>query len=227
MIYALAFIGLQLLVYVGAAALAPTFTLAREFTAGLESGDVRAIFALTTINLVLGMAIIAGTLRYHQSTFADAGWRSFSIKKALLYLVGVYVAFGIGVNILLVLAGLLVPGFDPNQAQTNDFTGTAALHYPILSILALIIFPPILEETIFRGYLFPALSKRLGIKGGAVVSSLIFGLSHLQVNVGIYTFVLGLLLCWLYVKTKSIIPGVILHTINNALAFIAMTYIAP
>ncbi len=85
------------------------------------------------------------------------------------------------------------------------------------------ILPPIIEETVFRGFIFPAFAKKWGVIWGAIASSILFGFAHLQANVGVYTFVIGLLLCFLYVRLKSIIPGIFFHMLNNYLAFVALT----
>ena len=83
--------------------------------------------------------------------------------------------------------------------------------------------PPVLEETIFRGFIFPAISKRTGVIWGAILSSALFGLAHAQGNITVYTFVLGLVLCFMYVRLRSILPGMALHMLNNYLAFLAYT----
>jgi uncharacterized protein len=57
---------------------------------------------------------------------------------------------------------------------------------------------------------------------GAVLSSGLFALAHGQANIAIYTFPLGLLLCFMYVRLGSIVPGMALHMINNYLAFVAV-----
>jgi hypothetical protein len=125
-------------------------------------------------------------------------------------------------NLVLILVSVLVPSFNANQAQTNEFTGSAGSHQS-LALIALVLLPPILEETIFRGFLFPALAKKWGVGWGAIISSAIFGIAHAQANISIYTFVLGLLLCFMYVRLKSIFPGMAVHMLNNYLAYIALT----
>jgi membrane protease YdiL (CAAX protease family) len=120
------------------------------------------------------------------------------------------------------LVSVLVPGFDPNQAQQNDLIA-GAVKNPWLALISLVILPPVIEETVFRGFIFPALAKRTGLIIGAILSSALFGLAHWQANISVYTFVLGLLLCFTYVRTRSLIPGILLHMANNALAFLALT----
>jgi hypothetical protein len=82
---------------------------------------------------------------------------------------------------------------------------------------------PLAEETFFRGFLLGSLAPRLGGAGAAVVSSLLFALAHLTPGVMVPIFILGLLLSWLYLKTRSIVPGLIAHSAQNALALLALT----
>ena len=66
--------------------------------------------------------------------------------------------------------------------------------------------------------MFSAMAKRFGAILGAVLSSLLFAFAHLQLNVGVYTFILGLLLCMMYYKLRSIWPGIFVHALNNYVA---------
>ena len=56
----------------------------------------------------------------------------------------------------------------------------------------------------------------------AIFSGVLFGFAHLQPNVSIYTFILGLLLCAMYVRLGSIVPGIALHMLNNYFAYVAL-----
>ena len=44
----------------------------------------------------------------------------------------------------------------------------------------------------------------------------------MQANVGVYTFFLGMVLCFMYARLRSIVPGVLLHMVNNLLVFVAL-----
>lgn len=80
---------------------------------------------------------------------------------------------------------------------------------------------PIIEEIYFRGFLLPAFSKH-SFLFGALISSLFFGLLHFQLNVAIYTFILGMFLAYMYYRLGSIVPGIILHMGNNLIAFLLL-----
>jgi membrane protease YdiL (CAAX protease family) len=220
--FIVAWVGIQVVITVLLMAVAPGVPVIEQFLKGAQNGDIGASFALDLIDAGVGLGVIALYLRKYKVGWKALGWRRVNLWKAALYLAVVLVVFVVAANILLLIVSALVPGFNANQAQDNEFIGAAKTHHN-LALVALVLLPPVLEETIFRGFLFPAISKRTGVIWGAVLSSVIFGLAHMQANIGIYTFLLGLLLCFMYVRTKSIVPGIVLHMLNNYLAFWAFT----
>ena len=82
---------------------------------------------------------------------------------------------------------------------------------------------PIAEEMVFRGGI---LRKLLDIFGQSwhwaaiAVSAVLFGALHGNLAQGIHAFIIGLLLGWMYYRTKSIIPTVALHWVNNTVAYV-------
>ena len=85
-----------------------------------------------------------------------------------------------------------------------------------------VIIAPVIEEIYFRGLMLPAVTKRFGWGMGVIISSSLFAVLHMQANVMVYTFILGVFLCFMYIRLKSIIPGILLHAINNSIAFAAL-----
>jgi uncharacterized protein len=221
-VFGLAWFGIQIVILVVLGFISPWVPSVAAFFRAAEEGNVGATFVLNLLDAGVGFGVVSLYLHKYKAGWSTVGWRRVNILKAVLYLLGILVVFMILANVLLEVLKLVVPGFDPNQAQTNEFTGEAGKQHPSLTLVALVLLPPVLEETIFRGFLFPAISKRTGIIWGAVLSSVIFGLAHWQANISVYTFVLGLLLCFMYVKTRSILPGIFLHMANNYLALLAM-----
>lgn len=149
--------------------------------------------------------------------------RSLGLVRASLpsYL-WVLPAMGAYLSILLIgfkLVEVLFPNIDLDQLQDIAFLSAQGNIEMLLAFVALIIIAPISEEITFRGFLFGGLKKKLGWIGAAVISSLVFALVHGQLNVAIDTFLLGLVLAWLYRKTKSIWPSIALHAIKNSIAF--------
>lgn len=223
MVFGLFWLVLPLTLVLVARGLSPYLPLAHSFLTGLLNGDINAQFVEVILDALAGFAAIGYYLHRYQVPWSAVGWRKFNVLKALGILLLIFLAFTIGVNLLLILISVLVPAFNANQTQANDFTGTAASSHRLIALLAVVVIPATIEETVFRGFVFPAISGRFGLIVGAIGSSILFGLAHLQANISVYTFFLGLLLCFMYVKLRSIFPGMALHMLNNYLAFVALT----
>lgn len=88
---------------------------------------------------------------------------------------------------------------------------------------------PIAEEFFFRGYFFQALSSKMHFAFAAFITALVFGVLHIpnfkdagtwQAFSGFYLLtILGFSLCILTWFTKSLYPAIVVHAINNCLAF--------
>lgn len=87
-----------------------------------------------------------------------------------------------------------------------------------LGILAIAIIGPILEEMLFRGAITSVLLKTYTPKKAIIYSALIFGIFHINPAQILTAFLLGLLLAWLFYKTHSLIPGILIHILNNSLS---------
>ena len=94
----------------------------------------------------------------------------------------------------------------------------------ILFYLQILIFAPLLEEIIFRKILFTGLYKKYNIYVALINSSLIFSLIHFNFLQSFETFFGGLLIAWIYFKTKSIIYPIIAHFLNNVFYVIDKVY---
>lgn len=92
-----------------------------------------------------------------------------------------------------------------------------------LGFFAIGIVGPIAEEIVFRGAILRRMLDLSGWKGrwtAIVCSAMLFGLVHLNLVQGLNAFLVGLLLGWMYVRTRSIVPGVAFHIVNNCAAVI-------
>lgn len=106
--------------------------------------------------------------------------------------------------------------------ESFGFTYTANIHHPnptdpfgiVLSILATAVTPAIVEEFALRGVVLHAL-KRFGNGFAVLISATLFGLLHGNFEQIPFAFLVGLYLGFLTIKTKSIVPAVILHFYNN------------
>ena len=223
MVFVMSWIGVPLLLLSAFRFAAPYDANIQNFVQGVSTGDITASFQLTVLGGLASLGLVWLVLHKYKLSWGSLGLRKFNVVKASLLVVSMFVVFFALAWTALIVTKLLLPGFDPNQEQVNEFTKAITGNTKLISFLALVIIPPIIEEILFRGFMFPAFSGKVGIFFGALFSSLLFGFAHLQANVGVYTVVLGLLLCFMYKRTNSIIPGIVLHMINNYVAFTAIT----
>ena len=79
---------------------------------------------------------------------------------------------------------------------------------------------PLLEEILFRGIILDGFLKNYKPWHAIIASALVFALIHGNLTQGIGAFALGILFGWIYWNTNSIIPCILLHLINNLIAFV-------
>jgi len=91
----------------------------------------------------------------------------------------------------------------------------------IFNFIRAVIIVPITEEIFFRGIILAGLLKNHKSSKAIILSAVIFGLVHIYPSHIISAMLGGILIGWVYWKTNSLIPGIILHCLNNLMAFIS------
>jgi membrane protease YdiL (CAAX protease family) len=105
----------------------------------------------------------------------------------------------------------------PEQEDIAEGFGTLPVQ-----ILLIVIAAPLSEELLFRGLIFGGIRKHMPSIAAALVAGLIFGALHALTGLSAVPplVIFGVILCLLYEKTGSIVPGIILHMLNNSVALI-------
>lgn len=193
------------------------------------------ILAVTAASFVAGFGL---ELWYINSQMSRDGLRLADVvglnlkslnnspKTAILYSL---VALAIGLTAQSILS-LLPVGHEPKQAAASlaqNLTGV-----PLLGFICLVaIAAPIVEEIVFRGFVFNAV--RAALSNGAFFqsfllgsqrmvdwlavcgSALVFAAAHLEPSAFLHLFVLGVILAELYRRSGTLICPMLLHTLNN------------
>lgn len=90
--------------------------------------------------------------------------------------------------------------------------------YVAVGILA-----PLAEEVVFRGAILRTLLGIMSKKNhwvAIMISAAIFGVVHANLAQFINALLMGLLLGWMYYRTGSLVPGILLHWVNNTMAYV-------
>lgn len=92
------------------------------------------------------------------------------------------------------------------------------------SVLMLVVLAPVMEEMLFRGILLEAVRSKYSSGRAIVVSALMFGVIHFIPQQVVNAFVIGLILGFIYVRTDSLWPVIVIHALNNAMAYVVMQW---
>ena len=92
-----------------------------------------------------------------------------------------------------------------------------------VSFIALVLWTPFTEEVFFRGFIYEGFSQTFGDSKAILLSAGIFSLFHILAGPGVLIpiFVSGLALAFLYHRTGSLLPCIVVHSIQNSFAVIA------
>ncbi len=85
--------------------------------------------------------------------------------------------------------------------------------------LTIAVFAPVLEELICRGVLYEVVHKRWGMALAIPFTALFFGIIHADISTMVVAIVAGVIFAMLYERTSSIFCNMIIHSLNNVMAF--------
>ncbi len=117
------------------------------------------------------------------------------------------------------LATQLLPNSPNTQctAVRDQYGGYVAVAIPLVCLIA-----PLAEETIFRGFIYGWLRRRLPVIPAVVISAAVFSSAHLVLVLALPLFGVGVILALLYEYSDSLIPGAIVHALFNLVGIIAI-----
>ena len=107
---------------------------------------------------------------------------------------------------------------DENTQQIFSSLMKEPWGYVAVGILA-----PLAEEVVFRGAILRTLLGIMSKKNhwvAIMISAAIFGIVHANLAQFINALLMGLLLGWMYYRTGSLVPGILLHWVNNTMAYV-------
>ena len=163
-----------------------------------------------------GLFMAASAMLWHLMywgyfSFGKQPFRQVSGKVMLLSIMLVFAAM-FAFNVLAQELGLPDELADVMKQVSNN----------VLGCISIAVLGPILEEVLFRGAIQGYLMRKYNPTVGIVVAALVFGLIHMNPIQIFYAFCLGLVFGWMYYRTRSLMPVIIGHVLNNSLAAVTM-----
>lgn len=179
---------------------------------------------LTTVgNVIAQLGLVAGLLGVPIAVAYSRGARDLgeclrrlgvrrfqlSALKWMAAAVGAYLAFAALYSTLIL---------EPEQEDIAESFGPVPVQ-----VLLIVLGAAIAEELCFRGMLFGGLRERLPRWAAALIAGAVFGVLHAFTGLSAVPPLIffGFVLCLLYEQTGSVVPGMLLHALNNSVALLA------
>ncbi|MBN1674391.1 MAG: CPBP family intramembrane metalloprotease [Kiritimatiellae bacterium] len=201
--------------------------------AGLQivMGVAGGLLAILLCGLEQNVAVTAATALANLIAFAlVCGWGLWRTRTRLRTLLPVssfrlplllaLVPLALGLHILLLDLDNLLRHLCPPPAFLQDLF-KALRSAGGVSFVALILLPALAEEVLFRGVMLRGFLRLYSVRTAVLVSALLFALIHVNPYQMPLSFVLGLVTAWLFIRTRSLWPCILLHGLNNLLALYA------
>ena len=219
------FVLMLILLYGGSIVLAAVVSLFGLFLRGGEGLSAGYWFLLDHMNLVscviYTVPAVAFILWYWLEVVRRDGAASFAraqTKKitpaGILWTLVLAYAVQHAVSIIIGFLAFMLP---ETVAAYEEMVESAGLtDYSLTWVFAVVILPPLVEETVFRGLILHYLKK-----GGArfwaanLIQAVLFGIYHGNLVQGIYAFCIGVLLGYLAERYNSLIIPVLVHALFN------------
>lgn len=129
---------------------------------------------------------------------------------------------GISLGICLSVAVSIFGISEQDEAfkQVNELIESQPFWLKIASVGIII---PIQEELMYRGLIYKNIEQRYDHIKAAVISSTVFAVMHMNLSQGIYAFLMGFVLAFIYQKTKNIYACITFHCSANIFAVFVST----
>ncbi|WP_434293837.1 lysostaphin resistance A-like protein [Clostridium botulinum] len=182
----------------------------------IQESMMKNIYIITAISAAITFFIYLLVLKNKNENL----WQRCNFKKITPSYIYYSILIAISISVFTCpIISLISEKFESyNQVADSIY----AAYGSILSMVCIIILMPIFEEILFRGLIFNELKKNTNIILAVILQSLIFALFHGNMLQGIYTFILGIILCILYLKTGSLWSNILCHIIYNLFGSLLM-----
>ncbi|MBE5757808.1 MAG: CPBP family intramembrane metalloprotease [Clostridiales bacterium] len=179
-------------------------------------GDILFSFLVQVVILVIIPSILFCLFfkSKPKRIFKDCNFGKINIQIILISIGLGLICFVVNIIVSSLFNGILsYTGYRFNSSGSSDYSD---LNF-IIDIITVAILPAIAEEFLHRGLLLQGI-KHIGFKKAIVISSLMFGLIHFNIQQVSYAIIVGLIMGFASVVAKNIFPAIIIHFLNNFLS---------
>lgn len=173
----------------------------------------------TFVQLLAYVMAMLLTISYALSKRKKNGQTGVSLHGFAPWIAPVVIIATVGLIVGLERISLLLP---MPKAVEQFFEGL--FKNDLFSVIMLVVAAPVLEEILCRAIVLKGLLSNYSPRKAIILSAVFFGLIHLNPWQAIPAFVAGLWLGWIFYKTRSVIPGILVHATINGTAVLFMFF---
>ncbi len=175
------------------------------------------------LSVVAGQAVILIVPVVMAVLLTSSPRRTLRLEWPEARYLGLAVALVIALNPLTSELRPLVEWLFPISTVVKESLGKIMAQAPnaVVAVLVFALIPAICEEVAFRGLILSALERQHRTRSAILLSALMFGFLHVLLSLFQQLFnatLLGIVLGLLAVRSRSILPGIVFHFLNNAFA---------
>lgn len=176
------------------------------------------------INFLCGPVAIAAATFFTLKRRKVALKQIFPIKcKPKYFIIALMLVFGLFFS-LNQINTLFIKMLGKEESETSvklaEFLTSLNAGEVILALLIIAVLPALFEETMFRGLILNSAEKDAGSIRTIFLVGFVFSLYHGNPEQTVYQFVAGCIFAFIAIRSGSILPGILMHFVNNALAII-------
>lgn len=188
---------------------------------GIDSPELRSV--VTTLIIQIGIMFLLPLLlcciffrKKPKEVFKHNEYKTIGFKAIM-------VCFALGILIYMLNVAIsavgngIIQSFGYKSYTTSEASTMSPVGLFFLELFLVAFLPAICEEFLHRGILLQGI-RSIGYKKAIIISGILFGLIHFSITQTIYATVIGILLGFVAIASKSIFPAIIIHFTNNAIS---------
>ena len=184
----------------------------------LKNNDFRMILNSSILDILTVVFILYFTIGQYRQALRSLGISLKNFSRNVFYgIVGYIAAVPVLVALLVIIAAVanIIKYVPEKQPVVELFLREKDIRFLTYTSIFAAVVGPIIEELFFRGFMYSALKKYIGVFWSMVVTAAVFATFHTHIVGFLPIMALGILLAYLYERTGTLVSSITVHTMHN------------
>lgn len=195
-----------------------TFGELEDYLQSIAAGITSYSLIIVLLSNAVVLLLLILFLKYRKKDLKCEA--SLSKTSTINVILSVLIGFGFSYGLSYLLG--LIPFSDKLKQEYVTQSSTLTEGNVVVAFIAVGILAPIAEEIFFRGLVYARFRRVTTPIVSALISSLLFGVSHGSIVWIVNAMAAGMLLAWVFETSRSLYPCIIVHAVNNVLSLFNM-----